>query len=261
MSSAGLFDAPGVGIPSLPEMIGDLMAIKPDMPSRRVVRMFKNEPELRDAVLELANSPYYSGRRPLESIGRILDRTGLPGLRSLALRGMLELELFSHSDPLIEQLRQHSTATAYITGVLARYTPLNAERLFVSALLQNIGVIIPLMNMDPQRASEPAGWQAIRYAHEAIARLACEEWDMPKEVQDILGEHHQLDASMDNARDISALFLANYIASTLDLGIDHPIHPEDDEDIVELAMEVLDVEPGQLPAIQEDAHEVLSLIG
>lgn len=260
MTAVGLFETPEEAIPEMPDMLGDLMAIKPNMPVRRVVRMFKNEPGLSETLRQMAEAPYYCGRRPLEGLSRIMERIGLPGMRGLAMRAALDEAVYDEQIALHELIRQHGTATAYITGVLARYTPLPTERLFMAALLQNIGLAIPLSAPSTQEVPEDELWQALRYAHEGISSLAVESWDLSDEILHIVSHHHQLGRGLSEDRDIAALVVADHIAHNMGLGISHPAHPEPDEGSLGLALDILELTGEQLPTIQQETSELLRLL-
>jgi len=259
MRSEGLFDSPGESIPHMPDLLGDLMAIKPNMPPRRVVRMFKHEPGLSESLRLLAEAPYYTGRRPMEGLGRILERVGLAGMRGLAMRVVLDEVVFTGDHPLHEPIRRHATATAYIITVLSRYTPLPTERLFTAALLQNVGLAIPLNNGLDGDGDDDV-WQALRYAHEGISCLAAAEWDLSDEIQHIVGHHHQLGRGLSADRDIAALVAADHIAHNMRLSIDHPSHPAPDEASLGLALDILELHQSQLPSVQAESSELLRLL-
>ena len=210
----------------------------------------------------MAGAPYYSGKRPLNSLARVVERVGLGAMQGLGLRAALNVLVYQAGDhPLLDTLSRHAAGTAYITTVLARYTPLPAERLFTAALLQDVGIAIPLISRAAlPEASEQDTWKAIRYAHEGIARIAAEEWDMPDEVVRLVGSHHQLGRGIGESREIAALCLADYIAWNVGIGIQHPVHPAPEEDTVAYALEVLGLTREQLPDIHNDAHEQLELV-
>jgi HD-like signal output (HDOD) protein len=260
MRSTGLFDSPGDCIPELPELLADLMAITPNMPARRVVRMFRNEPELAETLQSMAEAPYYCGRRPLDTLGRILERVGLAGMRGLTIRASLDDLIYDEAQPLHNQIRRHGTASAYATTVLGRYTPLSTDRLFIAALLQNVGLAIPLNSPASQDIPETELWLAIRYAHEGISGLAVSFWQLSEEVQCIVNHHHQLGRGLSDDRDVAALVVADYVVSSMDLGIDHPAHPELDEGTLGLALDILELTSSQLPDIQREVSDLLMLI-
>lgn len=261
MHAEGLLNAPGCGVPPMPELVGDLLAVRDEMPSRRILRLFNEEPELTEVLLAMAAAPYYSGRRPLTSLSRVIERVGLGGFQGLGLRAALNALVYQASDhPLLDVLLRHASGTAYITSVLARYTPLPAARLFTAALVQDVGIAIPLLRPLPLGSHEADIWQAIRYAHEGIARIAAEQWDMPAEVVRLVGHHHQLGRGLAADREVAALTVADYVAWNIGVGIEHPVHPEPHEESVEYALEILELDRQQLPAIHDESHELLSLL-
>lgn len=259
MSDPGLFCAPGGSIPPMPAVLATLMTVTSGTPKRRVVRMFKDAPDLLETLFHMADAPYYCGQRPLETIAHVLDRIGLPSLRGLTLRAALEDVIYAAEHPLLQQLQRHGTTTAYITTVLARYAPLDREPAFCAALVQNIGLAIPL-EAPQDTVTGDALWKAMRYGHEAISGLAAAAWGMPEPVQAIVRQHHQLGRGLRSNRSVAALVVADQLAERMGMGIDHPAHPRSDEASCALALDILELRADQLPVIQQEASDLLHLI-
>lgn len=259
MSDPGLFCAPGDSIPPVPDVLAAVMSVTPNTPKRRVVRMYRDAPDLLETLFHMADAPYYCGRRPLESLGHILDRIGLAGLRGLTLRAALEEVIYAGDHPLLLQLQRHGTTTAYLTSVIARYTPIDRETAFYGALVQNVGLAIPLETAQ-NPGTEDGLWTALRYGHEAISGLTAAAWGMPDAVQTVVSQHHQLGRSLRSNREIAALVVADQLAERMGVCIDHPAHPRFGEDTVALALNILELSVDQLPSMQQEASDLLRRI-
>jgi HD-like signal output (HDOD) protein len=257
----GLFEQPQGPIPSLPDVVLRLYQISDDTPRREVLAVMRSDAELCDAVLSVAELPYYSGRRPLRSLSRLVDRIGLPGVRGLLLRTALDRVVFTAASPVMESLRDHSLATAYISQAIGQYAAVHSETAFTCALLQHTGVAVPLGLMITSTGSPPGAslvWETLGCAHEAIAGLIAESWQLPEGIRSVLVRHHRLDSTPETNRIIATLILSDLIASALDRGLGAEEHPPPTAPHVDDALACLDLSPCRLPLIERAAAEVLS---
>ena len=259
----GLFEQPHGQIPPLPAPVLTLMKTPQGTPRREVLAIMRTDMELCSAVLAMAGNTYYSGRRPLTSLSRLVDRVGLSGIRGLFLRSALDRAVFSQPGAVMERLRDHSTATAHISLIICQHAAVHSETAFICALMQHTGIAIPLallMQTTSAPSDETMVWETLGCAHEAIAGLIAEAWSLPEEIRLVLVRHHQLTANSPADRIIATLTLANLIASELDRGLEAAAHPPPEGTLIDASLNLLDLTASQLPVIRQNADDVLSLV-
>lgn len=213
------------------------------------------------AIQHLADTDYYSGEQPLEDAHHLAERIGLSGMRALTMRVTLDRYIYNGTHPLLPVIRQHDTAAAYITTLIARYTPLPTETVFLAALLQNVGLAVALNIPQIAEIPEEERWQALLYAHESLSGLVVETWKLPQPIQNVVSRHHQLGHHFSTSRDVAALVLANAIAEDVQCGISHPAHPTSDDVSMELAIQILELSDAQCDEIRAKAERLLDLLG
>ena len=147
--------------------------------------------------------------------------------------------------------------------MISRHASVHSETAYACAMLQHMGVAVPLGHLIQQTGMVPApevAWEALACAHEAIAGVVAGTWGMPEPLQAILARHHQLSRD-DTDAVIATLILADLIACEQGEGLSVAEHPPPSATQVDAALERLDLPASWLPRIQRDAVEVLERVG
>lgn len=195
-----VFSSPEYRPPVLPAVALQLMDLsrRPDTGADEVVRLLESDPMLAAHTLRLCRSAFYRTREPVHSLKQAVVSLGLSTLRDLVLQAALEQRLFRapvYSD-VLARLARHSQGTAVAARILCRYTALADEYAFLCGLLHDVGLAALLIALGEGALGEApvdseALWPALDRVHgHASARLGA-LWELPEDIQRVIGHHHQ----------------------------------------------------------------------
>ena len=250
----GLFEPSRDSVPDVPELIPKLMLLPEDTPRHDILAILREDAELCEAILLIAKKPYYSGRRPITSLSRLVDRIGLSGIRGLALQAALARAVFSQPSEIMQELWKHSLTTAYITRVICQHAAVHSETAFATALLQHIGLALPLALNE---VAEDDLWERLEYAHEAIAGFLVKSWSLPESLCKAVLQHHRLGTGTASDEIVATLIIADLIANNLERGLEPWVHAPTLESDVEAALAHLDLSASRLTVIERAAASML----
>ncbi len=159
----------------------------------------EKDPLLAARILRLVRSPVYAGQSPIRSIKQALVRLGLKVMRDVVLEAafaarVIKVQGYSQA---LERLRRHSVATAHLSRLISRFTPLEADYAFLCGLLHDVGIACSLIALAEggRGAARPElqdAWPAVDAIHENASGLVAGIWNLPPEVQHVVSHHHQL---------------------------------------------------------------------
>ena len=174
----------------------------PHSAARHVAEVISGDPILTARLLRLVNCPLYGLSNKIESVSRAVALFGSSELCTLVL-GITTLESFKNV-PVetydMEMFWSHSISTAVIARLLAAHKPeLSPERLFVSGLLHDIG-LLPLLMVAPNEETLileyattmglPIGLveqEVLGFDHGQIGAVLLGQWNFPETLVDIVG--------------------------------------------------------------------------
>ena len=222
-----------LSLPSLPATIVELQRLlrDPGVGMKDLGQVVASDPPLTARVLRIANSAFYSLSVPVLDIGHAAAILGLDTLNTLLLQvGVLEfvesIDADSDFDPL--DLWQHSVLTAQVASSmpsrLQRFTP--SQELYVCGLLHDIGKFVLLDHLRDEfiaclKAAKTSGSlcdeerHAFGFTHADVGALVAERWGLPLKAVLAIGEHHDLDGSVQRDSLVAIVSLANHIAHEL----------------------------------------------
>jgi len=134
-------------LPSLPEIIVRVrQAVNDDDENLgNVVKMIQVDPSLTARLVQIANSPLYRSRQPVENCLMAVNRLGLATTRDLVTCLVLNNVFNAESKQLrtrVKNLWQHSCHVAAIASTIAKVTPnLHEDTAMLAGLLHDIGVL------------------------------------------------------------------------------------------------------------------------
>ncbi len=134
-------------LPSLPEIIVRVrQAINDDdVNLGHVVKLIQVDPSLTARLVQIANSPLYRSRQPVENCLMAVNRLGLTTTRDLVTCLVLNNVFNSDNKMLrkkLQQLWHHSCHVAAIASTIAKVTPgLHEDTALLAGLLHDIGVL------------------------------------------------------------------------------------------------------------------------
>ena len=136
-------NAGSLDLPLLPGVAMQITAAaaREDIDARSIAELLKSDPSLSAHVLRIVNSPLYSPRAQIVSLQQAVARVGAAKIREIALVVACRTSVFKAKgyEREIDQVFQHSIATALFAQEIARQTRNNVEDAFLCGLLHDVG--------------------------------------------------------------------------------------------------------------------------
>ncbi len=194
------FNDPNYRPPPLPSIALELMTLtnRDDSTIDRIVRLLEQDEMLAGGVMRLIGSPLYTSRSPIRSLKEAVVRLGVRTVRDLVFETALNQGVFQLAEysETIEQIRRHSTVTAYIARIVCKVARIDEEHAFLCGLLHDIGfagLLFAVSHIEAEHSPPLLQlWPDIDKLHEQASRLVTELWQLPKDLQEVVGHHHHL---------------------------------------------------------------------
>jgi HD-like signal output (HDOD) protein len=97
----------------------------------------------------------------------------------------------------MDAVRRHSTACAYVSRMIAKLTPVPLEYAFLCGLLHDVGAAAALLLLGQggsNTGGKPLSAEVLQVvltkAHAEASQLVAKLWQLPEDVQLVLGHHH-----------------------------------------------------------------------
>ena len=197
-------------LPSLPQTLLHVQEVASNDRSSAedLARCILKDQALTMRVLKVVNSVMYQ-RRTLEKVRTVRKAVivmGFETVRKLAL-GLSVFDMMSKlsRSPWLAHIANHSLVTAAFAQILAEASgSANLEEAFVAALVHDIGKVV-LLECSPEamdevlqdRAGGIPSLEAERrhfgIAHDRAGRRLAMRWDLPSQIHNIIGDHHDID--------------------------------------------------------------------
>src|SRR5450755_2622795 len=224
------FNNPDYRPPPLPSVALELMTLsnRDDSTIDRIVRLLEQDEMLAGGVLRLIGSPLYAARTRIRSLKEAVVRLGVRTVRDLVFETALHQGVFSLAEysETIEQIRRHSTVTAYITRIICRHAKIDEEHAFLCGLLHDIGFAGLLFAVSHVEAEDSPPllqlWPDIDRLHEQASRIVTELWQLPPEIQEVVGHHHHLHTG-ETSRVAAAINLADQLSERFGASVVGPV--------------------------------------
>lgn len=224
------FDNPEYRPPPLPGVALELLSLanRSDATIDRVVRLLEQDEMLAGGVMRLIGSPLYAGRSRVRSLKEAVVRLGVRTVRDLVFETALHQGVFRLAEygETIEQIRRHSTVTAYIARIVCKHAKIDEEHAFLCGLLHDIGfagLLFAVSNIEAE-ASPPLIqlWGEIDELHEQASRLVTKLWNLPVELQELVGHHHHLHTG-ETSRVTAAIHIADRLSERFGASVVGPV--------------------------------------
>lgn len=238
-----------------------------------VVRVLEQDQMLAGSVLRLVSSPLYASRSPVTSLHQAVVRLGLKSLRSVVFEAALRGGIFNLPDyhETVEQVRRHSTTSAYIARIACEACGVDKDDGFICGLLHDVGFSALLLSVSHvEKGASPrldALWTDIDGMHERASSLVARLWDLPAEICDTVGHHHDPArcASEQAARVAAAVCVGEWLAERFGADVVGPRRADGSamradevrEAAVTDARRILGVDDAKLETIVGRAEEVV----
>ena len=197
-------------LPSLPQHLLKIQQVATDRNSSAedLAQSILQDQALTMRVLRVVNSAMYQRRNQerVRTVRRAVIIMGFETVRKLAL-GLSVFDMMSKlsRSPYLATITRHSLVTAGFAQVLAEATGrVMPEEAFVTALIHDIGKVV-LLECSPEAMDHvlhdlAGGSDALeaerRYfgiTHDRAGRRLAARWQLPMELQNAIGDHHDID--------------------------------------------------------------------
>ena len=197
-------------LPSLPQTLLQIQKVAEDANSCAddLAKCILEDQALTMRVMRVVNSAMYkrSDQDEIRTVRRAVVVIGFETVRKLAL-GLSVFDMMSKlsRSPYLAEIGRHSLLAAGFAGILAEASGLvRPEEAFVAALVHDIGKVVLLecspAVMDAALADQRAGMTGLDaerhhfgLSHDRAGRRLAERWNLPADIVEIIGDHHDID--------------------------------------------------------------------
>jgi len=220
----------GIKLPAMPAVAMRILEAirKDDLSFPEMGRIIQSDPALAAKILGVANSSFYASQSKVETIERALSVLGLSTLKSISLSFAISSEMMRTTCESFDQNQfwRRSVTAAVAANMLAPLFRRQREDLFVTSLLQDIGVVV-LAGAFPERYKEVLSEkrrtrqpiheierQTLGTDHCEVGAEILRRWNIPEPIWIPIRHHHDSESAPPEWRVLSEiLFLSNRIAS------------------------------------------------
>jgi HD-like signal output (HDOD) protein len=263
------FNDPNYRPPPLPGVALELMSLtnRDDSKIERIVSLLEQDEMLAGGVMRLIGSPLYQARSPIRTLKEAVVRLGVRTVRDLVFETALNQGVFTLAEygETIEQIRRHSTVTAYIARIVCKHAKIDEENSFLCGLLHDIGfagLLFAVSNIEAEDSPPLIQlWPDIDALHEQASRLVTQLWQLPKDMQEVVGHHHHLHTG-GTSRVAAAINIADQLSERFGASVVGPVDAEGnlvkgdlvDEFDLEVSRAELHLSDAAMERIIEDAE-------
>ena len=227
------FNDPDYRPPPLPGVALELMTLanRDDATIDRIVRLLEQDEMLAGGVMRLIGSPLYAARTRIRSLKEAVVRLGVRTVRDLVFETALNQGVFRLAEysETIEQIRRHSTVTAYIARIVCRTAKIDQEHAFLCGLLHDIGfagLLFAVSNIEAEDSPPLIQlWPEIDALHERASGIVTKLWQLPPEIQEVVAHHHHLHTG-ETSHVAAAINLADQLSERFGAMVVGPVDEE-----------------------------------
>jgi diguanylate cyclase (GGDEF)-like protein len=255
------------------------------------------DPALTSKVLRAANSPMYAIPSKIDTIQRALTVIGFNALKNIALSFVIANELNAESDDVFDfdYFWKRSVTAAVGSDLIASLIGKKSDDIFVTGLLQDIGVVIMyLSNPDDYLAvlAEKARSESsvievekriFGFDHQEIGMAVLDDWGIPESIYEPIGCHHKESVNGGGEGSVAEILSLSDTLSSLYHGAQRPkklkavknafrtlygIGPSEINDMVDQvasnSVEIIsffDIDPGDMQPLSDILHEAKEELG
>ncbi len=181
-------------LPSLPEIVVRVRQAvnNEDVNLGNIVKIIQLDPSLTARLVQIANSPLYRSRQPVENCLMAVNRLGLTTTRDLVTCLVLNNVFNAENKKLsakLKKLWQHSCHVAAIASTIAKVTPnLHEDTALLAGLLHDIGVL-PVLHYaadfpDVFQSEEKLNF-VIQKLRAPLGQKILQEWNFDRVLSDV----------------------------------------------------------------------------
>lgn len=188
------YDAGRLILPSLPEIVVRVRQAvnNDDVNLGDVIKLIQLDPSLTARLVQIANSPLYRSRQPVENCLMAVNLLGLATTRDLVTCLVLNNVFNAENKQLrgrVEKLWRHSCHVAAIASTIAKITPgLHEDTALLAGLLHDIGVL-PVLHYaadfpDILESEEKLDF-VIQELRASLGQKILQEWNFDSALSDV----------------------------------------------------------------------------
>ncbi len=230
----------------------------------KIAQAASTDAALSARLLQVANSPLYRPRTPIDNLQTAIARLGQKQIQNLVISLVMQ-QMFQATDDVLEvrlrTLWEHNVEIAAICHVLASAVPgLKPDQALMAGLVHDIGILPILVRAEevPDLLNQPELLDSITARlHTRIGAHILKKWAFPESLIQVAKNHENLDYDHDGNPDYTDLVIVANLKSHV--GTDHALADVDWSTVsafsrlgLETEMEVIimDEEMGQVNEIQ-----------
>jgi len=231
-------------LPLLPQVLVRILQLDADSNNffEEFGKLIKEDPAFAVKLIALANSASSAPTVPVVSIRDALTRIGTRALRNL-VASLAVQRVFFPTKPSEVRLWQHSVYVAFAAAQVAESTPgikVDPAEAYLVGLLHDIGRFVMFEHAAPnllkvdesqwERAEQliEADLDIYKFTHSELGFKACQYWQLPKSICDVVRLHHTPIESDIVPGSLNALLFCVQVADNLCLSL---LQREDFDDI------------------------------
>lgn len=217
-------------LPTLPEVaLKARDAVEdPEVTAGQVADIVATDPAISARLIQVANSPFFRARSPIDNLQTAISRMGIATVRDLVNSLAMQQIFQATNAQLDERLRalwEHSVQVAAISRVLAMAFPnLQPEQAMLAGLIHDVGAL-PILTRaedEPKLLSNTRLLDRIVHKlHAKLGRIILASWNFPQSLIDVAAEHESLSRDPGGPVDYVDLVIVANLQSYI--GSDHPL--------------------------------------
>jgi len=238
----------------------------------RMTELIRSDASLTSELLRRANSALFGLRSQVSSIDRAVMMLGMDRVKTLAMTlGMGSYLKTSMRLAVLRRCWRHSLGCALLAEEFAEASSLRPDQAYTAGLLHDVGRLALLVKYPEAYAdllsvvieNHFGMLQSERDLFdldhcEAGAWLA-EGWDFPKELVDVIGDHHQPHKGRSSEL-VQFIHVICRLADSLDFVAAEPESPEEPADIIKELPKPVQLEPDDLVALKDRITEKVNAL-
>lgn len=231
-------------LPLLPQVLVRILQLDPAADSffDEFGRLTKEDPAFAVRVIALANSAASAPAVPVTTIKDALTRMGVQATRSM-VASLAVQRVFMPTQPNEVRLWEHSVFAAFAAAQIAEIVPsveIDPSEAYLVGLLHDIGRFVMFEHAAPNLLLvDESNWQTpdelveadveiYKYTHAELGYRACQRWQLPDSICDVIQLHHMPVDSEIVPGSINAMLFCLQVADNLCLSL---LQRDDFEDI------------------------------
>ncbi len=241
-------------LPTIPSVLKEILGVieNPKTSLQEIGRFVSNDPSLTLKILKMVNSPIYGFPGRISSVSQAVVLLGLNVVKGL----LLGISVFDLMQKSMVGLWEHSLGCSVAARILAKMKGVkDFEDVSVAGLLHDLGKVILMLqhHRDYEALIEEAErrhiliYEAEReffgVTHADVATWMTSKWNFPKNLVDVIGNHHRPGVSRYAAVETAIVHVADVLVRARGFGFagDHSIPP-----VNQTAWKLLDLSEGDL---------------